>query len=212
MSKTGHHTYSTKKISDQLSFHRGDVHIFTCMKTKALIVVAAVLSMTSAVCAHDFDPIVNGIGDWDILTLGGYTFARSISIDLAPTNAPKADARYSIRCQVVYKDNNIPRPKTDEEKALVRATGSLLNIWLKEVVAEQYVGAEYSDLLSKHYDKQFTENLNELFPAYVAEKIAEMDDDVRIDVAVVTVTVNAEGELHADLVELWRQQTSAQHD
>lgn len=211
MSKTGFRTDSMKKAYELLSFTGMNVHIFLCMKTKTLMVVAAMLSMASAAYAgYDCQVASNDIGDWNLVTIGGYTFAKSISLDLAPTNAPKADARYSIRCQVVYQDRNLPRPKTEKEMGFARATGGLLNIWLKEFVAEQYVGAEYSDLLSKYCDGRFTEDLNVRFPAYVVEKIAEMDEDERVDVAAVTVTVNAEGEFQADLVELWRQQTSAQ--
>ena len=213
MSKTRFRTGSMKKTSSHLSFTAVTAHIFLCMKTKKLMVVAAMLSMASAVYAwFDCQVASNGIGDWNLVTLGGYTFAKSISVDLAPTNAPKADAQYSIRCQVVYQDRNLPRPKTDEERDEARKTGNRLNDWLKELVADQYVGAEYSDLLSKYFDVQFAEDLNCRFPAYAAEKIAEMDEDERIDIATVTVTVNAEGEFYADLAELWRQQVSAQQD
>ena len=213
MLKTGFRTDSMKKAYEHLSSTRVNAHIFSCMKTKTLIVVAAMLSMVSAAYAgYDCQVASNGIGDWNLVTIGGYTFAKSISLDLAPTNAPKSEAQYSIRCQVVYQDRNIPRPKTEKEMDFARATGSLLNIWLKELVADQYGGAEYADLLSKYFAGWFTEDINARFPAYVAEKIAEMDDDVRIDIAAVTVTVNAEGEFYADLAELWRQQTPAQQD
>ena len=213
MSKTGFRTDSMKKASEALSSTGVNAHIFLCMKTKILMVVAAMLTMVSAAYAgYDYQVASNDIGDWNLVTIGGYTFAKSTLVDLAPTNAPKADAQYSIRCQVVYKDNNMPRPKTDEEAAVARATGKLLNIWLKEFAADQYGGAEYSDLLPKYCDGRFTEDLNARFPAYVAEKIAEMEDDVRIDIDAVTVLVNAEGEFFADLVEFWRQQTSVQQD
>ena len=211
MSRTGFRTDSTKKTSEQLSFTGVGVHIFFHMKAKITTIAAAMLLTASAAYAeYDCQTVTSGIGDWNLLTLGGFTFAKPMSVDLAPTNAPKADAQYSIRCQVVYQDRNLPRPETDEETVVARATGKLLNGWLKELVADQYVGAEYSDLLSKYYDGRFTEDLNARFPAYVAEKIAEMEDGVRIDIAAVTVTVNAEGEFFADLAELWRQQTSAE--
>ena len=175
------------------------------MKTKKMTIVAAMLFMASAAYAEfDYQAATNGIGDWNLLTLGGFTFAKPVSVDLAPTNAPNAGAQYSIRCQLVYADKNLPRPETTQEMRAALATGSLLNAWLKEFIAAQYVGAEYSDLFLKYYDSRFTEDINVRFPEYVEEKIAEMDDDVRIDIAAVTVTVNAEGEFRAELEEYWR--------
>ena len=212
MQKAKSHTDSMKKGSKSTSSTGGSAHTLLCMRTKMLMLLAAVLAIAAAHAEYDCQVVSNGIGDWNLLTIGGYTFAKPVSIDLSPTNAPNADAQYSIRCQVVYQDRNIPRPKTKKEMRFARATGNLLNIWLKDFVADQYVGAEYSDLLSKYCDGRFTEDLNGRFPAYVAEKIAEMDDDMRIDIAAVTVTVNAEGEFFADLVELWRQQKSAEQD
>ena len=59
---------------------------------------------------YDCQTFMNDIGDWSVVTLGGFTLAKPISVDLAPTNAPDETAQYSIRCQVIYKDNLIPRP------------------------------------------------------------------------------------------------------
>ena len=212
MQKAKFHTDSMKKGSKSTSSTGRSAHTLLCMRTKILMLFAAVLAIAVAHAEYDCQVVSNGIGDWNLLTLGGYTFAKSISMDLSPTNAPKADAQYSIRCQIVYKDNNLPRPMTDEETVVARATGNLLNDWLKELVADQYVGAEYADLVSTYCDGRLTEDLNGRFPAYVAEKTAVMDDDERIDIAAVTVTVNAEGEFYAELAERWRQQTSAEQD
>ena len=176
------------------------------MKGKTIAVVAALLFMTSAAHAYDFDPIVNGIGDWNLLTLGGFTFARPVSIDLMPTNAPNAGTRYSIRCQVVYKDRNLPRPETEDEKEVARATGTLLNEWLMDLIADQYAGAEFADLLSVYYDGRLVADLNDRFPSYVAERIEGIKTNARINIAAVTVIVNAEGELRSKLVSLLRQE------
>ena len=214
MSKTESRTYSMKKTSELLSFHRLAPHILLHMKAKTMImymkakkmtIVAAMLFMASAAYAgFDYDAATNGIGDWNLLTLGGFTFAKPVSVDLAPINAPNADAQYSIRCQLVYQDKNLPRPRSDYEKELARDTGSLLNDWLQEFIADQYVGAEYSDLFPKYYNCWFTEDLNFRFPAYVAGKIAKIGNAARINIAAVTVTVNAEGEFRAELEEYWR--------
>ena len=176
------------------------------MKTNSLIVMTAVLSMISAAHAYDCQTIDSGIGDLNLLTLGGFTFAKPISVDLKPKNAPNAGIRYSIRCQVVYEDKNLQRPETDEEVKLARETGSILNELLLAFVADQYIGAEFSELLSVYYARRFTDDLNEKFQDYVTEKISAMDVGRRINISTVTVTVNAEGEFRAGLAELKRQQ------
>ncbi len=176
------------------------------MKSKIIVAVAAMLIMVSAAHAYDFDPIDNGIGDWNLLTLGGFVFARSVSIDLMPTNAPNSDARYSIRCQVVYKDKNLPRPETEDEKELALATGKLLNEWLEDFIADRYVGRAFAELLLAYYDKKFVDEINDCFPAYVAEKVKEIASRVRINITAVTVIVNAEDEFRSELVRLLRQE------
>ena len=182
------------------------------MKSKIIVAVAMMLVMASAAYAYDFDPIDNGIGDWNLLTLGGFVFARSVSIGLMPTNAPNSDARYSIRCQVVYKDKNLPRPETEDDKEVALATGKLLNEWLKDYIADRYVGREFAELLLAYYDKKFVDELNDCFPVYVAEKVKEIASRVRINIVAVTVLVNAEGEFRAALVELLNQQMAAQQN
>ncbi len=172
--------------------------------------MTAVLSMMSAAQAYDCQIIGSGIGDSNLLTLGGFTFAKPISVDLKPKNAPNAGVRYSIRCQVVYEDKNLQRPETDDEVKVARETGSLLNELLLVFVADQYVGADFSELLSVYYARQFTDDLNEKFQDYVTEKLSAMDVGRRINIATVTVTVNAEGEFRAALAELKRQQEVSQ--
>ena len=179
------------------------------MKTKMLIIASIVLAMAVARADYDCQIIASGIGDSNLLTLGGFTFTRPVSIDLMPTNTPNADARYSIRCQVVYKDIDLSRPKTGVELERVRETRNNLNDWLVELIADQYVGAEFGELLPKYGDGRFVEDLNDRFPAYVEAKIAALDADERINVEAVTVTVNAEGEFRAALAELLRHHTDA---
>ena len=104
------------------------------------------------------------------------------------------------------------RPETDEERAQVRMTGRRLNDWLKEFVFAQYVGVEYDTLLAAYFDHRIEKDLNALFPEYVAEKIASMAPDERLDIAAVTVDIEAEGEFRAALVELLNQQMAAQQN
>ena len=187
--------------------HWLDAHMIQYMKSKTLLTVAAMSVMALAAFAdYDCQIISSGIGDSNLLTLGGFTFARPVSIDLMPTNAPNAGTRYSIRCQVVYKDRNLPRPKTEDEKEVARATGTLLNEWLMDLIADQYAGAEFADLLSVYYDGRLVADLNDRFPSYVAERIEGIKTNARINIAAVTVTVNAEGELRSKLVSLLRQE------
>ena len=187
-------------------------HIKSYMKSKVLLAVATMLGMVMSVCAYDYQVAGNPIGDSKLLTLGGFSFAKPFSIDLAPTNAPDEEASYLIRCQIIYVDRTMQRPETDVERAQVRRTGGRLNDWLKEFVVAQYVGAEYGTLLAAYFDHQIEENLNALFPEYVAEKIASMAPDERLDIAAVTVDIEAEGEFRAALVELLNQQVAAQQN
>ena len=210
------------KIASRISSMRGNCkfavirdvlpHIESYMKSRVLFVVATMLGMVMSVCAYDYQAVGNGIGDSKLLTLGGYSFAKPFSIDLAPTNAPDEEASYSIRCQIIYVDRNMQRPETDEERAQVRMTGRRLNDWLKEFVFAQYVGVEYDTLLAAYFDHRIEKDLNALFPEYVAEKIASMAPDERLDIAAVTVDIEAEGEFRAALVELLNQQMAAQQN
>ncbi len=173
------------------------------MNFKALLFAIGVFAASLPVQADDCTISQNAIGDWSVVTIGGFTFAKTISIDLAPTNAPMADASYAIRCQVIYRDAKVYRPETIEELVFVRQTGALLNAWLREFVTEQYVGAEFKELVEAYFQKNLAKDLNSKFPAFVREKIDAMDSSARPDVDTVTVTVEAEGELRSALVELY---------
>ena len=80
------------------------------MKAQRVLFLMGALISATVFAEYDCQTFMNDIGDWSVVTLGGFTLAKPISVDLAPTNAPDETAQYSIRCQVIYKDNLIPRP------------------------------------------------------------------------------------------------------
>ncbi len=173
------------------------------MNMKILLAAVAALSVSLVAKAHDCHIAQNSVGDWSVVSLGGFTLVKPISIDLAPTNVVVADAVYSIRCQVIYIDGAVDRPETEEELAAVRKTGERLNEWLREFVAERFVGMRHNALLMVYYQKTLAESINTVFPRFVAEKIGAMDSGERLDVDMVTVTVEAEGMLKKELVDLY---------
>ena len=158
------------------------------------------LACANVFAEHNYRVSLNAIGDWNLLTLGGYTFTKKISIDLFPANAPDEHAKYSIRCQVIYKDKTIPCPMSDEDLKVVRKTGDDLREWLKDFISRECVGRDYEDLFNAYKSGKFAENLNEHFPAYVAEQIAALDPSERPDIDAVTVTVEAEGAFMEELL------------
>ena len=170
------------------------------MKVKSILFLASALMSATVLAEYDCQTFMNDIGDWSVVTLGGFTLAKPISVDLAPTNAPDKNAQYAIRCQVIYKDNLIPRPMSDMEFGIVRCIGAKLNSWLKAFIVSEYVGAEYEDLLKSYIGKKLVENLNERFHVYVAERILEMDPSECLDIDTVTVSVEAEGVFREDLI------------
>ena len=172
------------------------------MRIKLCLVIAVAFTCVTALAEHNYQGYENVIGDWNVLTLGGYTIAKPISVDLAPTNAPDASAQYSIRCQLIYRDNLIPRPMSDDEFDIVIRTGVVLNWWLKDYIASEYADVEYADLLAKYKSGTFAIGLNAKFPEYIAEQISKIEDPrARPDVDTVTVAVSAEGALRKDLIE-----------
>ena len=158
------------------------------------------LACATVFAEHDCQVSLNEIGDWNLLTLGGYTFTKKISVDLAPANAPDEEARYSIRCQVIYKDKSIPRPMSDEDVKVVRKTGNDLRKWLREFISGECVGRDYEHLFNAYKSGKFAENLNDQFPKYVAEQIAALDPDKRPNIDTVTVAVEAEGVFLEELI------------
>ncbi len=158
------------------------------------------LACATAFAKHDCQVSLNEIGDWNLLTLGGYTFTKKISVDLSPANAPNENAQYSIRCQVVYKDKSIPRPMSDEDFKVVRKTGDVLRKWLLDFISSECAGRDYEHLFNAYKSGKFAENLNDQFPKYVAEQISAMDPDKRPEIDTVTVAVEAEGVFLEELI------------
>lgn len=143
----------------------------------------------------------NVIGNWNLVTLGEFTFAKPVSVDLAPANAPAASSSYSVRCQIIYRDNLIVRPMSNSELKYVRNVGKLLNLWLSDFITAEYGGAEYGDLRKAYLDGEVAEDVNARFPEYVAGRISEMDMDCRLSIDVETVEIEAEGAFYGDLVK-----------
>ena len=109
------------------------------MKKMSILFLVSAFVCTTAFADYDCQVSSNGIGDWRLVTIGGFTFAKPISIDLYPTNAPLRDTAYPIRCQVIYKDNQIVRPMSDDELEIIRRTGETLNSWLVEFIVADYI-------------------------------------------------------------------------
>ena len=153
-------------------------------------------------------------------TRAGLAFPRKLSINLKPTNAPKANAKYSIRCEIGYKDNKLPHPKTKLEYEQVHMTDGRLNEWLKELIEDQYVGMEFSELISRFDEGDFEGDLRDEFGWWVGDKIATLNLDACMDVDIVSVSVEPEGELweeilnlqskHAELRKSQEQETTSQ--
>ena len=149
----------------------------------------------------------NGIGDRILVSVGrGVTLAKPVTIDLMPTNAPVSDASYSIRCRIIYEDDEIPTP-TEDSLDRVWDTWELLNKWLKEFVSGRYAGMEYEDLIAYYYAKDLSVEINDLFPLYVEEQMGEMAAEDRPNIKTVTVEVEAEGEFRAALIQLMESNT-----
>jgi len=170
------------------------------MKAKNVLILVAMLACATAFAEHNYQISLNEVGDWNLLTLGGYTFTKKISIDLSPANAPDENAKYSIRCQVIYKDKIIPCPMSDDDLKVVRKTGDDLRKWLQDFILRECAGRDYEDLFNAYKSGKFAENLNDQFPKYVAEQISAMDPDARPDIDTVTVTVEAEGVFMEELI------------
>lgn len=170
------------------------------MKTIAYLVSAAVLSLTGAAVAYDCQTVDTTIGDRDILVIGGYTFARPIEFDFAPTNAPSTNVSYTAEFRLVYLNDELPRA-TEENLGEVLNTGNLLNGWLREFLEEQYAGADFEELMTKYYDKSLAADVNEKFPCYLEPKLRAFDASVAESIHSVTVNVTARGAFKRALIE-----------
>lgn len=182
------------------------------MKTKYFFLFVGAIVCMTAFARHNYQCYSNTIGDWKIFTLGGYTLAEPMVVDLAPTNAPDPNARYSLRCQVAYKDNVIPRPSTDAEFELVLKIAGIMNSWLREFIDQEYVGAEYEELLKAYKSGAVRKDLVKKFPDYVAAQISVMDPSERLDIETVTVDIEAVGAFREELIKEMEKESQAEQE
>ncbi len=183
---------------------------YLCMKTKLLSTLVFVLAIASTAFAEV--TLKNGIGDRILVSVGrGVTLAKPVSIDLMPTNAPVSNASYSVRCRVIYEDDDIPSP-TEDSFDRVQDTWELLNKWLGEFVSGKYAGMEYEDLITYYYAKELSVEINDLFPVYVKEQLREMAAEERPKITTVTVEVEADGEFRAALIQLMESDTGEEQN
>ena len=182
------------------------------MNTKCFLVLFVALMGATVVSGHDYQCYSNDIGDSKILTMGGYTFAEPIAIELSPANAPDAMARYSLRCRVAYKDNLMPHPMTDAEFELVLKIAGVINSWLKDFIDGVYGGIEYAELLKSYKSGKFRKDIKERFPGYVAEQISAMDPSGRPDIETVTVEIESEGLFKEELIKELEKESQGQDD
>ena len=144
---------------------------------------------------------LNAIGDFSLVTLGKYTFSTPVMIDLAPTNAPLTNGTYAVKCQVIYVDGDLQAPTNELELEKLRQTGDWLTAQLKDFVADNYRGAEYEDLVRRYYEGAIGIDLNQQFPAFVRERMAEAN----LDIEIVKVQIFAEGDLRRALIAVLKE-------
>ena len=144
---------------------------------------------------------LNAIGDFSLVTLGKYTFSTPVRIDLAPTNAPSTNGTYAVKCQVIYVDGDLQAPTNELELEKLRQTGDWLTAQLKDFVADNYRGAEYEDLVRRYYEGAIGIDLDQQFPAFVRERMAEAN----LDIEIVKVQIFAEGDLRRALIAVLKE-------
>lgn len=168
------------------------------MSLKVFSVLAAVaFSAVSAMAdAYPYLCQPNVIGDRRLVSIDGVktSFARDVVVDLLPTNAPAGS--YEIRCRVVYADPDMPIPgeRIEQFDHFERIDG-LLEGWLREFVASEYVGAEFRDLVARYYQGDLAKDLDVMFKRYAGERLAELEkagEGVRLDVIMVEVSSAAD--------------------
>ena len=144
---------------------------------------------------------LNAIGDFSLVTLGKYTFSTPVVVDLAPTNAPATNVTCAVRCQVIYVDGDVQSPTDELELEKLRQTGDWLTEQLKDFVADNYRGAEYEDLVRRYYEGAIGIDLDQRFPVFVRERMAEAG----LDIEVVKVQIFAEGGLRRALIDVLKE-------
>lgn len=169
------------------------------MKKFSFAVGVMLLTASSFATVPQFG--LNAIGDFSLVTLGKYTFSTPVVVDLAPTNAPSTNVTCAVRCQVIYVDGDVQTPTNELELEKLRQTGDWLTAQLKDFIADNYRGAEYEDLVRRYYEGAIGIDLDQRFPAYVREQMAEVD----LDIEVVKVQIFAEGDFRRALIEVLKE-------
>ena len=160
------------------------------MKKWFLVAVLAVLSLSGLSYQAQFG--LNEVGNYRLEAVGKCRFSDFVDVNLAPTNAPSTNGVYAVRCQVIYTDSADEGPiVTEFQRWGLRLTGDWLLDQLKDFISENYVGAEFDDLVGKFYAGAFGVDLNERFPLVVKEKMA----DAGLNLDVVRIQVLAEADL-----------------
>ena len=175
------------------------------MRREHFVAVLVAFALAGAACAFDYQDEISSNGDLEVVTVGGLTFGKEVSVPLLPSEVPLAGERYSLCCRIVYADRALPRPETDEDLEAVHDTGRVLNRWLAEFVAEFSSAVDFQDLLARYAEKSFVQELNADFAAYVAKRCEAMPAGEKIDVDAVVVTVKAEGAFK-EALERFREQ------
>ena len=170
------------------------------MKKSLVFWAAALASM--AVCAAVPHLGLNAIGDLGLVMLGEYAFSNPLTVDLAPTNAPDADGVYSVRCQIIYVDEDVQVPKDDVSLELLRQTGDWLTDRLREFIEGNYARAEFENLRDRYFEGAIGIDLDEKFPAFVRARMIEAN----LKVDVVKVQIFADGDLRRSLIGLLKAQ------
>ena len=166
------------------------------MKKFSIALLTALLAVAGLAVTPHLGP--NAIGDLGLVTLGEYAFSNPVIINLAPTNAPLTNGVYTIRCQIIYVDEDVQVPKDEQSFEALRQTGDWLTEQLKAFIAENYSGLEFEDLCDRYFEGEIGIDLAHKFPLFVQER---MDDvDLRIDI--VKVQVFADGDLRRALIDI----------
>ena len=167
---------------------------------KTFLVSAALVLFSVSGFAYQSQFGLGDVGDFRLEAIGRYKFSDFATIDLMPTNAPSSNGLYRVRCQVIFTDSDDDRPlETDLQRRGLQLTGDWLLDQLKVFVAENYVGAEFDDLLGKFYSGVIGIDVNERFPLSVKERMA----DVGLDLDVVRIQVLADADLLSELRALF---------
>lgn len=160
------------------------------MKKLFLVAFWTVLSFSGFAYQAQFG--LSEVGDYKLEAIGKCRFSNFMEVNLAPTNAPSTNGVYTVRCQVIYTDSADEGPiVTDFQRWGLRLTGDWLLDQLKDFISENYVGAEFDDLLGKFYAGAVGVDLNERFPLVIKEKMA----DAGLNLDVVRIQVLAEADL-----------------